>query len=158
MDTQIKDPEFVDLEKTTVRFKIIRDGITTVAELKVPENRQRGINPYWDRIMDEFDVEAMRLQRNEKEVRARKLAEFDQKKREGREENERLVALFNKKMQMFNSSIFSDADDITKAAIRRSPSQDFLNFIYYDTLRKHMLDNNLTYIDLLELLEDNQIT
>lgn len=156
MNTQIKDPEFVDLEKTTVRFKIIRDGVTTVAELKVPETREKGINPYWDRIMDEFDVEAMRQQRNEKEVRARKLAEFDKKKREGREENEKLVALFNLKMQMFNLSIFSEADDATKAAIRRSPNKEFLNFIYYDTLRKYMNDNNLSYIDLLEKLEDSQ--
>lgn len=157
-DYKLLDPEFVDLEKTTIRFKIVRDGITTVAELKVPANRERGVNPYWDRIMDEHDVDELRRRRNELENRRRKQAEFEQKKREGKMENDRLVDLFNKKMKLFNLPVIANADDDTKAAIRRSPNTEFLNFVYYESLRKHMQDNNWTIAQLLDYLEEQENT
>lgn len=153
-ETRILDPEFIDLEKTRVKFKIVNsDGFVTVAELTVPPNRQAGVNAYWDRIVAEFDIEEMRRKRNEQEVRVKRQQEFDKKRREGKEENDRLIALFNKKMKLFNLPVIANASNEIKAAIRRSPDENFLNFIYFESLRKIMVDNNFSYSDLLDYLE-----
>ncbi len=50
----IKNPEFIDLEKTRVRM-ILEDesGKQTVAEFKVPDGREAGVNEMWDRIVAE---------------------------------------------------------------------------------------------------------
>ena len=48
----IKDPEFINL-KNSVRFKLVEsDGLEKIAEFKVPESRERGVNKYWDYILD----------------------------------------------------------------------------------------------------------
>ena len=58
----ISDPQYVDLKKTVVSFTLTTpEGVITKAELRVPDNKARGVNPYWDHILDNFDIEAMRF-------------------------------------------------------------------------------------------------
>ena len=151
----ISNPQYVDLEKTTVSFTITSaDGIISNAQLKVPDGKARGVNPYWDAIMDNFDIEQMRQARNQLEVKRRKQAEFDAAKKKSSVDNEKLVALFNKKTKIFAMPFVADASDEVKSAIRRTSDETLLNFIYFDLLKKHLTDNSLSYSQLLDYLED----
>lgn len=149
----ISDPEFIDLQKTKVRFKMLVGQNRVVAELTVPPNQEKGVNPHWDYILENFDVEAMRQRRNAQEIKRRKFDEFQKKKIEAKKENDALVDLFNKKMSLFEMPFVSEASDDVKSAIRRSSDGFFLDFIYYNMLNKIMLDNNYNYLELLEYLE-----
>lgn len=152
---KILDPEFVDLQKTTVRFKIVSEsGTISVAELKVPPNRERGVNEYWDRILDEFDVEKMRQDRNAKEIRAQKEKLAAQKKKQAADENGRLKMLFDKKMKAFELPYIKESADVVKSAIRRAPSEQFLDVILSDLMLKFIKDNNMSYVDYLDYLDD----
>jgi len=87
MKEQILNPEYIDIEKTRVRFKLINEyGIENIAELTVPNNKKRGVNKYWDLIMDEFDIEEMRQRRNRIEA---------EKMRQNRHREEKAIQLFD---------------------------------------------------------------
>lgn len=152
---KILEPEFVDLAKTTVRFKIMSEsGTISVAELKVPPNRERGVNEYWDRILDEYDVEKMRRDRNARELRAQRDKAAQDKKRLAAEENQRLKLLFDKKMKAFELPYIKDGSDEIKSAIRRAPSEQFLDVVLSDLMLKFMKDNNMSYVAYLDYLDD----
>ena len=154
MSYKIIDPEFVDLQKTHVRFKIVADGVIQAAELKVPPNQERGINAYWDRILDEFDIQKMREDRNNKEIRDRKAREVEDKRRKGGIENQRLKELFQVKIKAFELPYINNTDDEVKAAIRRAPSMELLNLILNELAIKFMKENSMSYLDYIDYLDD----
>lgn len=151
----VKNPQFIDLEKTRVRFTIVQEnGTSNTAELTVPENQARGVNPYWDQILDNFDVLEMRKRRNEEEQRRRKQLEVDDKKKKAHEENIRLRDLFNKKMKSFDIPFIKEAPDNIKSAIRRAPDIDTLNFILNTYTLDFMKQNNMDFVAYLDYLDD----
>lgn len=151
----IKNPEYVDLEKTTIRMTLISEsGLESVAEFKVPANKERGVNQYWDRIMDEFDVEAMRQARNDLERRRMRQAEMDDKRKKANEQNERLRQLFDMKIKLFNFPFIANATMEEKAAVRRAPDMTLLMVVVTTLAQKYMQDNSLTFIDFFDQIED----
>lgn len=151
----IKDPEFIDIQKTRVKFKLVKEnGLVTVAELTVPPDRARGVNAYWDRIMDEFDVELMRRKRNALESSRIQQQEFLKKKQAAGIENDKLRLLFDAKMKAFELPYVSGASDDIKSAIRRAPDIGFLALILNDLMKQYMLDNELSYLDFLDRMDE----
>ena len=151
----IKDPEFIDIQKTRVKFKLVKEnGLVTVAELAVPPDRARGVNAYWDRIMDEFDVELMRKKRNALESSRIQQQEFMKKKQAAAIENEKLRLLFDAKMKAFELPYVSGASDDIKSAIRRAPDTGFLALILNDLMKQYMLDNELSYLEFLDHMDE----
>lgn len=155
MSFKILDPNFVDLEKTTIKFKLVNEaGAVSSAELFVPKNFERGVNKYWDYILDNFDINELRKKRNEQETRKRKERELSDKKRKAHEENVRLRNLFNKKMKAFELPFIEEASNEIKSAIRRAPDEDVLNFILNQITVDFIKNSNMTYIDYLDYLDD----
>lgn len=155
MKTIIKNPEFCDIKKTRVRFTLVdENGAESVAELAVPEKWARGVNPYWDRILDEHDVEKMRREKNAKEAQLQRQREFEDKKRKAGVENEKLKALFNAKMQAFEMVFISEAPDAVKSAIRRAPNMMLLNAIIHEQLISYMREKSMTFLDLFDHLDE----
>lgn len=155
MVEKILNPEYIDLEKTRVRFKLISEyGVESIAELTVPNNKMRGVNKYWDRIMDEFDVEEMRQRRNRLESERIKQARHKEEKAKTAVKVNELKVLFNKKTKVLELPFIRDADTNVKSAIRRAPSIEILDFIVTDLTRKFMNDNNMDYNDYLDYLDD----
>lgn len=155
MSFKILDPHFVDLQKTVVRFKLVNDnGVTSTADLNVPQDFKRGVNKYWDYILDNFDVNEMRKRRNDEETRKKKERELADKKRKAHEENIRLRNLFNKKMKAFELPFIESASNDIKSAIRRAPDDDVLSFILHQITVEFMKENDMDYIDYLDYLDD----
>jgi|688.fasta_scaffold08783_15 hypothetical protein len=155
MVEKILNPEYVDLEKTRVRFKIIReDGIESVAELTVPNNKRKGVNKYWDRIVDEFDIEEMRQKRNRIEAEQRNHKKHADEKRRTQEKVIELKTLFNEKTKVLELPFIRDAGTDIKSAIRRAPTKAVLDFIVTDITRKFMENQGMDYNDYLDYLDD----
>lgn len=155
MNTKIINPFFVDLEKTIVRFQIQNtEGVISNAELKVPKNMARGVNPYWDRILDEFNIDQMRKERNEREMRERRTREAEDKRKKAGAENERLRRLFNRKMKAFEAFYIKEADPSIKSAIRRAPDEEFLTLIINKAMLDYMQVNNMSLLDFMDKMEE----
>lgn len=154
---KISNPRYVDLQKTLVSFQLTTpEGVTTTAQLKVPPDRQRGQNPYWDAIMDNFDIEKMRRDRNDEEVKKQRIQSYETNKRKANEDNKKLVDLFNRKTKLFALSFIKNAPDTTKAAIRRCSDDKMLDFIYFETIRNKMQAENLSFLDIMEMIENEE--
>lgn len=152
---KIVNPEYIDLEKTRVRFTLVYDsGISSIAELQVPPNKERDVNPYWDKIMDEFDIEKMRRDRNDLEIERQRLMEFEDKKRKSAIENESLRQLFNAKMKIFDLPFIQSAPTEIKSAIRRAPDMTMLNVVLSHQINKHIEETGISFLDLFDLLEE----
>jgi hypothetical protein len=151
----IKNPEYIDLEKTRVRFvMVLEDGKEQIAEFKVPDGQRRGKNKAWDRIMDEFDIEDMRQRRNNREIEERNRINHRREKEKADVERHRLRNLFNSKTKAFELPFIKDADIDTKAAIRRAGTHELLYFFINDITRKFIEDNKMTYSEYLDYLDD----
>lgn len=151
----IKDPEFIDIQKTRVRFKLVNEnGVTSTAELRVPDGWARGVNQYWDRILDEFDVEKMRRARNDLENKRKRQEEFERKKKAAAFENDKLKQLFDNKMKAFEMPFIASASDEIKSAVRRAPNQLILNSIIHDQMMKYMGEHNFTFTQLFDHLDE----
>ena len=155
MSEKILNPEYVDLEKTRVRFKIVyENGIESIAELTVPNNKKRGVNKYWDRIMDEYDIEEMRQRRNRIETELINQKKHSEEKRKTQEKVLALKTLFNEKTKVLELPFIRDADTDVKSAIRRAPTKAVLDFIVMDLTKKFMTDRGMDYNDYLDYLDD----
>jgi len=161
MAEQIKNPEYIDLEKTRVRFTLVSaTGVESQAELTVPPNKDRGINKYWDRIMDEFDIEEMRQRRNELEVEMRNAQSHREEKRRADFKLQQLQYLFDAKSKAFDLPFIKDGSIDTKSAVRRAPTIEVLNVIVNDLTKQFMEENDMDwndYLDYLDDLEDDNI-
>lgn len=156
---KIENPVFVDLEKTVVRFTMIyENGTTTVAELKVPKNREKGVNPHWDRILEEFDVEKMRKNRNDLEIRRRQIDDFNNKKRKAAIENDKLSNLFNNKIKLFDLPFVAEATSEMKSSIRRAPNELMLNIVLLQLVTDYMTKNEMNFLDLFDMMEEVEET
>lgn len=155
MAEQIKNPEYVDLQKTRVAFTIVSSsGVESRAELTVPPNKERGINKYWDRIMDEFDIEEMRNRRNQLELDMRREAQHREEKLRAQDKLRQLQFLFDAKTKAFALPYVKNADMDIKSAIRRAPSVEILNVILADTTRKFMEEQEMDWNDYLDYIDD----
>lgn len=153
----IKNPEFIDLEKTRVRM-ILEDesGKQTVAEFKVPEGRESGVNEMWDRIVAEHDVEAMRQRRNELEIRMINEKDRIEKKKRAQVENEILRNLFDTKLYFFNLPFVAELTDEEKSAIRRAPNANLLYIAAVAAFLGYMERTGKSLIDIFDEIEDKE--
>lgn len=153
----IKNPEFIDLQKTFVRFLMVdENGKETVAEFKVPENREPGVNEFWDRIVQEFDIEEMRRRRNELETRIINERERLEKKKLAQVQNEILKNLFDQKLYFFNLPFINELTDEEKSSIRRAPNISLLNIAVSTALLGYTERTGKTLIDVFDMIEDQE--
>lgn len=153
----IKNPEFIDLEKTFVRMTLVtEDGKETVAEFKVPEGRQTGINEFWDRIVAEHDIEAMRKRRNDLELMKIQESQRMEKKRRAQIETEMLRQLFDQKLYYFNLPFINELTDEEKASIRRAPNMNLLFIAATNVFTSYMQRTGKTMVDIFDNIEDKE--
>lgn len=152
---KIVDPIFLDLEKTIVRFTLVtEEGLSQVAEFKVPPNRERGINKYWDRIVEEFDIEEMRQKRNLLETQRINEREHISKKQKAELETKKLVRLFEAKASAFEYFFIKEASSEIKSSIRKAPDEDIVRAIISIQMQKYMEETGLTITDIIDKLND----
>jgi hypothetical protein len=154
----IKDPIFVDIEGTRVRFVLdYNNGLKTIAEFTVPQDRQKGVNEYWDHIVDNFDVDKMLI--NRKNVEKRRISEMRirQKKEKAATEGEHLRKLFESKMKFFQLPFVNDLSDEDKASIRRAPNELMLSLAMFQIFNKYLQTTNMSMLDFFDMIEDQEI-
>lgn len=154
---KIESPEFIDVQKTRVRFLLVAEnGIKTVAELKVPDNRELGVNDHWDKIVANFDVEQMAARRNN--IERKKMIEQSvlDKKRKAAIENLTLQTLFDKKLQFFNLHFINDLTYEEKSAVRRAPNETFLNIAILIAIQNYTQRTGKPLLELFDEIEDEQ--
>lgn len=153
----IRNPEFVDLQKNFVRMTLVaEDGKETLAEFKVPENRQAGVNEFWDRILAEHDVEAMRRKRNDIETMRIQEEERLAKKKRAQVENDLLRQLFDQKLYYFNLPFVNDLTDEEKASIRRAPNLALLQAAVATVFASYMERTGKSMISIFDEIEDKE--
>lgn len=155
----IKDPQFIDIQKTRVKFILeYENGNTNIAELAVPPNQDLGINPFWDRIVQEFDIEEMRQKRNslENKIRddARRRREIENNRRQSENQNRIMRELFDAKVKALSLPYIENADDAVKTAIRRAPDINLLSSILNELRLDFMKTKNMNYLQYLDYLEE----
>jgi hypothetical protein len=153
----IRNPEFIDLQKNFVRMTLVaEDGKETVAEFKVPDNREAGVNEFWDRIVAEHDVEAMRRKRNDLETMKIQEAERIEKKKKAQVENELLRQLFDQKLYYFNLPFVNDLTDEEKASIRRAPNLALLQVAVNSVFTSYMERAKKNMTTIFDEIEDKE--
>lgn len=154
-EPKLENPHYIDLEKTQIGVTLVYDnGVKQSAVFKVPPNRERGVNPYWDRILDEFDERAMRKARNDLEIKRQEQQNFTIKKEKATKESTKLRLLFDKKMQSFELPFVKNASNGDKAAVRRAPNELILNIVLTSLAIKYLESKNMTFIDFFDELEE----
>lgn len=153
----IKNPEFIDLEKTFVRMTLVaEDGKETVAEFKVPPNRESGVNEFWDRIVAEHDIEEMRKRRNDLELIKIQEAQRIEKKKRAQIETEMLRQLFDQKLYYFNLPFINELTDEEKASIRRAPNMNLLFIAATNVFASYMQRTGKNMVDIFDNIEDKE--
>lgn len=156
-EPKLENPHYIDLEKTQVGVTLVfENGVKQNAVFKVPPDGEKGINPYWDRILDEFDEKAMRKERNDLEVKRIQENNFRNKKLRSSNENLRLRTLFDKKMKAFEFPFVKNASNEDKAAVRRSPDEMMLNLVLTALAIKYLQDNSMSFIDLFDRMDEEE--
>ena len=139
----------------TIRCNGVRsNGSLVELELKVPENEEKGVNEYfdyiienhnWDAIVEDFKIRSDKRHLdlvNERE-RKKNQVEFG-----------RLQSLFDQKAALFKQPYIKNAAPDVKSAIRRCPDHVTLNAIAVSAFNTHLQENQLSYGDYLDILDD----
>ena len=154
----ITKPEFLDSEKTIIRFLLNKeDGSSSVAQFKVPEGEQKGVNPFWDKICEEYDVEELKKDTDIRIQEYKEFQEYKNKKTKAEAENRELRILFDLKAKSFDLPFIADADSSIKSAIRRSPDILTLNAIIAYNFQKYLESNNISCLEYIESVEESNI-
>lgn len=154
-EPKLENPHYIDLEKTQVGVTLVYDnGVKQSAVFKVPPKGEKGINPYWDRILEEFDEKKMRKARNDLELKRIEQQEFRNKKEKASRESMVMRALFDMKIKAFELPFIKKATNEEKAAVRRAPNQMLLNIVITSLAIKYLQSNNISFIDFFDELDE----
>jgi hypothetical protein len=154
-EPKLENPHYIDLEKTQVGVTLVyENGVKQSAVFKVPTNGEKGLNKFWDRILEEFDEKAMRKARNDLELRRIEEQNFRNKKHKAALESAKLRTLFDKKIQAFEMPFVKNATNEEKAAVRRSPNELILNIIMTSLAIKYINSNNISLIDFIDQFDE----
>ena len=139
----------------TLRCKGIRDnGSVVELELRVPENQERGVNEYFDHILDNHDWQAI-VDDFKKRAERYQIGQSHQIERQKNEaESHRLRDLFDQKAMLFKQPYIKDATPDVKSAIRRCPDHLTLSTISTSVFNKYLEDNKLSYSDYLDIIDE----
>lgn len=152
----IKNPHYVDAKKTIVGMTLVQEnGIEAQAQFSVPKNREKGVNAFWDRILEEFDEQKMRDDRNAIEVKRKRDEEFMTKKRRAAIESEKLRILFDQKMKAFEYPFVKEATNEEKSAIRRSPDSITLSIVISMLAQKYINSKNFSVLDFVDDIDNS---
>jgi len=151
----IKNPYYIDLQKTKVGLTLVyENGSESKAELVVPEGGKTGVNPIWDKILENFDEKKMRKDRNDFESKLIRDREFANKKHRATVESEKMKSLFDQKMKYFNLPFVKEATSEEKSALRRCPDILTLNIVANAIAQKYIKDNDISLLDFINKLEE----
>lgn len=154
---KIENPEFVDVQKTRVRFLLVKEnGSKTMAELKVPDGEALGVNEHWDRIVNEFDIESMKKRRDDIEKKIKIEQSLSEKKKRAANDNRILQSLFDKKLKFFNLHFIKDLTPEEKSAIRRASDENFLTIAIIEAVQNYIKRSGKTLLELFDEIEDEE--
>lgn len=151
----IKNPRFTNPSKTKLIVTLVdENGKATNAEMVVPEGRAKGVNPIWDRIMEEHDIKKMEKEREDRDRQVMTQRRYEEKKKLAAVENEKMRILFNMKLEFFNLPFAKDLTIEEKAMIRRAPDQLMLHMAMTLVLIKYSERTGTSLLDMFDLMED----
>jgi len=154
MTEKIENVEFANDEYTRVRFVIVNDdkGTRQLAELRVPENYETGVNKYWDLILDQCDIETLKQERLDKIEKHREIISREKEKRESAKEAQELKKLFDLKSSYMKLPFVQTEED--KSTIRKAPNEMTLNFIVQKMMDEYLEQNKMDSDEFFDEIED----
>lgn len=154
MTIEIKDVEFANNNYTRVRFRRVdvERGVTQLAELVVPENYERGVNKDWDTILDNYDVEQLKQERQKKIELFLERREYEKTRSESLKEANELKELFNEKSHHIKMPYAESDED--KTLIRRAPNNICLQYVVFELMKKYVDNNSGVIEDMFDAIED----
>jgi len=154
MVEKIENVEFANNEYTRVRFVIVNEdkGTKQLAELRVPENYETGVNKYWDIILDQCDIESLKQDRLDKIEKQKEMFSREKEKQESAKEARELKKLFDLKSSYIKLPFVQTEED--KSTIRKAPNEMVLNFIIQKMMDDYLEQNKMDSDEFFDEIED----
>jgi len=154
MVEKIENVEFANNEYTRVRFVIVNEdkGTKQLAELRVPENYETGVNKYWDLILDQCDIESLKQDRLDKIEKHKEMFSREKEKQESAKEARELKKLFDLKSSYIKLPFVQTEED--KSTIRKAPNEMVLNFIIQKMMDDYLEQNKMDSDEFFDQIED----
>jgi len=122
----------------------------------LPENEQKGVNQYFDYIVENYHLEEIKAQYESELKIHRDKQRQQQLASQRRKESEELKKLFDLKAQLFDMPFIKNCNQEMRSAIRRAPNTIVLNLIVSIAFETYIKENNMSCNDYLDYLDDLQ--
>jgi len=153
-DEHIEDVEFASNDYSRVRFVIVNEEKSKrqLAELRVPENYEAGVNKYWDMILDQCDIESLKQDRLDKLEKHKERISREKENQESAKEARELKELFDLKSSYIKLPFVQTEED--KSTIRKAPNEMILNFIIQKMMDDYLEQNKMDSDEFFDEIED----
>ena len=158
--TKIKRARYMNSSRTLIYVELeTEDGTLSKLQFQAPPNNQLGVNPLFDRVVNEIGLEKMSSDFREVELQAHKRNQFEAQKRQSQFERQKMTALLEKKAQAFENPIVEALDSrLLRTSIRKAQSEQQIQSLIIAALVTFVVDNKLNLEDTIKLVNGESIS
>ena len=146
---------FINSSRTKMEVvELKEDGTTERKQVEVPAERARGVDPYFDAILDQFDIEKLSEDFKEVERKAAERRRYEDERKRAEEQRRRINALFEFKAASFNLPFVEEFEHAKlRTRIRKAKSkQEIDNMVILGMVYTVLKNQDLSFEELLTKL------
>lgn len=153
---EIKTARFLNSSKTLMEIELVRSktGKPKLVTINVPENREKGKDPYFDMVLEKFNIDQLDAEFNEMANTVHKKREWQAARQKTEQKGEMLNTLFKKKVEFLNSKILGNSNADQRRAIRKANTFEKYQMIQTEIVKQYADENNISFFEAVMLIDE----
>ena len=150
----IKTARYQNSSRTLIYTELVDEsGNVSTMTINAPPDNQLGVNPLFDKIVQDITLEKMSNDFKEVELQAHRRKQYEIQRKKSEEERRKMTALLEKKAEAFESPIVEALNNRTlRTAIRKAKNDYEINQMIVAALVVHVIENKLSLDESLQLI------
>lgn len=156
----IKSARYQNSSRTLIFAEVVgEDGNVSTMTFQAPPNNQLGVNPIFDKVVEQITLEKMSADFKQVELQAHRKRQYASQKQQSDIERAKMTALLEKKAQAFENPIVEMINSRSlRTAIRKAKNEQLINSYITAALVTYIVDNKLNLEDTISLISGEKLT
>lgn len=152
----IKDAKFINSKCTLMEVKIQKNsGSMLSARFAVPSEYQKGVNKYFDMVLEKFDINQLKEETQKLSEDAKKYQNWKNERQKNNEKSAQLNQLFQKKISFLESVIMKDSTVEQRKIIRKVNTLEKFLLVQHEIIKDYANHNNISFFEAVMLMDQS---
>lgn len=157
---KIKSARYMNSSRTMIYAEVeSEDGSVSTLNIQAPANNEIGVNPVFDKIVEQFTLEKLSEDFKQVELQHHRRKQYETQKIQSEAERKKMTILLEKKAQAFESPIVEAVNSrVLRTSIRKAKTEQQINQIILAALVSYVVENKLSIEDSIALVNGEPLS